>query len=1733
MLDTPEISPEVFHHQRLAAALRPRLQHLTSADLRGLLHSQRAIYLDPTGQPLAWFSTSSEPLREALLAAVNRQQATRRSLATRLAGLISISDFAEPLLTRVLHEQYGLQVDVKRALLHRWASEFEGPSQTIGGHRVRKGPEHRASLLEAALQNFEEKEDFHFSFISHFGNPIEKLDLQPAEFARLSRQLDLGQAYQSHLQQVFDSPATAQLLREDMINVIRCDFQVTLHRARMTSDISESSYQMLQELMVRGNARLDGKAVVCRRISLLDCELGDALLIGPSTTASASTERCVVWLAGAPAQPLKDYSSVSAFANGLVAQLKSTDFLAAMTAKVPQGLKGFFARRVDRALYVAPATAEGAMRETVARPRLDIVEREINGPLWATLQDLQVRRLKANARVLAVPTGDEDYQTRIRRLETWLQIAVDTLNSAAFVVPGINEVMLAVAGAQIMDSLFHGVHAWEQGETAEAVQQLVSVGLNLGVFAGLGAVGAVLHRSGFVDSLTSVELPNGDSRLWKPDLNGYASDITIPTTVEANALGQYLHAGRYFLRLDEHWYEQRQADSGQWRLVHPTDPAAYEPVLSHNGQGAWQYQGEQPLHWPRGQLLRRIGALADGLDDAQLEQALHISGVEEQALRSVHVHQLPIPALLADTLQRMQFERRITRLISDVRAGLAPQSGMTYPVALLVELPNWPANRVLEVFEGAELWGASSTYGLERWPQGRPIKLLAHEIRQGQLPEKVLAALSEDEIIPLLGSSVATADRLQALREAVAKQVHKRRGAIFDSLRQGTAGPSSAGVALLLRDFPTLPDSIAREIESQASLTEHAQLNQAGARLPLRLAEEARLYQQQVRLSRALEGLQWSAPHNPDSQRLALGLLESVPGWTGEVRIELREEVASGRLLARVGRADGELKILVANAERYRAYDGLGNELFSGEDYAAAILRALPDAERRALRIEVFDVGQLRMRLQQLAIDDRARASRLLGQQPRKPWHRAPLRLADGRGGYTLGGASSTLRPETHRRLGVLYPELNREQITRLVAELRKSGRDLAERVEGLEKEYRQLQLKLDYWQRSAPDSPTRRLAVSRLKRAWQRGGGSESHRLELKELDITGLPTLDVQFPHITELNLRGVAGPTGVHGGEIPAHLFSSFPKLKALGLVGSHLPEIPLSIRHCGELEELALGHNRLQVTDTMFQPLQALPRLQILSLASNQLGQLPDAAIDALSGLPKLTYLDLSSNSLVLEARHLEQLANLRLGNLNLADNRITLDEAGAAVFQRFIYLRNLNLSVNPLMRAPDLVIMPWLQNVDLSFCQLREWPGGLTGLMNQHQFQLRSINLADNQIEQLPQLAQTRFGQTLRHIGPRGNLALRLTNNPLNAQGILRLHALGLTHVFYGDAAVNRLWLEGASEARQGLWQDLFDSERNRPLFIALSTLERSQAAQIDAAHLTRRVWNLLELAAQDEVLRNELNDIAGSFPDTCGDAGADVFAALEVEVMANRLAGQALDDQGRSGELLGLYQRLYRRHEVERIADRISSLRQLRKNALDSGEALPALDPLDDISDADLGFTVDDIEVRLALRRTLATRLDFPEPSAGMLYRQLAYVSDSLASRVEREVRSLDSAANRQQWMLEQPGWARFLKQRFKPQFDALTDHWYQGAEYAEHCLDPSNPAVPMLDASLISFLHGQAADVAFIEAGISALSHDEAGALRRQVFNDHQYTVFLNVLARGQAAAERALLLQLTRQSG
>nr|NLU60289.1 hypothetical protein [Pseudomonas sp. BIGb0427] len=83
----------------------------------------------------------------------------------------------------------------------------------------------------------------------------------------------------------------------------RADFVAQVQRARSYGEITDAVQAALLLLANGAAPRLDGKAVVCRQISVLGSVLDGALLIGPDPAASNVTERCVAWIAGAPLYP--------------------------------------------------------------------------------------------------------------------------------------------------------------------------------------------------------------------------------------------------------------------------------------------------------------------------------------------------------------------------------------------------------------------------------------------------------------------------------------------------------------------------------------------------------------------------------------------------------------------------------------------------------------------------------------------------------------------------------------------------------------------------------------------------------------------------------------------------------------------------------------------------------------------------------------------------------------------------------------------------------------------------------------------------------------------------------------------------------------------------------------------------------------------------------------------------------------------------------------------------------------------------------------------------------------------------------------------------------------------------------------------------------------------------------------------------------------------------------------
>lgn len=1583
------------------------LKHATPQDLLTLGDLLVAQPVRKNGV-VPWHGAATAEERALLSECQRRVRRSGDELASLLRGLKGIAEFCEPLLIAQLKQTLGISPDVHACEV----VEIHQESVLLGA-MVKRVPLQQ-SLMQAALQNFPREASFEpgsaLAPRDAFGLELipgtesgyprfryrytDKLDIEPARFARLCHELDLGGQYQQHLRAIFAAPATQGMVRSRYIRAFKDQLLLCVQTAFMKQEISQQARQMLTSL-VQGEPQplLYGQPVRVSQLSLFGAPLYDVLIISANRDNAREIVPVLLYLPGAPLYPLKEYPSARAALRDLCTHLTLPPYQRLLRRYLAHEDQARVLNAIDEALHHLVPVPGSALHQRVVNPkgRVRATETFITDELFGYLYERHLDKTYATARALAVPSAVVDETARKARLAYWESIGLNALNAAAFFVPALGAVMAAVTAVQLVGEVIDGVQAWEDGDRALAWAHLESVGLNVAFMLGMAVVGrtaVAMAPSELMDGLIQVRLPNGQARLWQPAWDGYVSTIELQG-VEADGEGVVHHDGRTFIRVEGRVHEIARNAEGDWCVRHD-DAHAYQPLLAHNGQGAWRLVGEQVTGWSRGQLLRRIGHLAEGLSDAQLEQALQISGLEESAVRRMHMDRQPLPPLLHDTLRLLQGER-------------------------------WPATQV-------------------------------------EVPGDV-----------------------QRLR----------------------------------RMFPSLTDQAAQEMLARVPGSAREELAQGLAGPSLQLAEEARIYQRQLRVSRAIAGLYAPNLASLDSERLAAGLLAHLPGWSGEMCIELRDGSLEGSLLQRVGDPGAPLKVLVRNDERYAVFDENAEPLAREESIASALLKALPDSEREALQLMNDAPQALLEALYRQALADRGQTFSALGLQPIRPWFRSPMRLADGRRGYTLGGTISRLSPHS-RRLRELFPEINAAEVqltrTRLIA---RYG-SLEVGLSSLEAELARLEHALAQWYEEGDayfERGSRQIFGERLIGAWRLTGGDGWQTLDVSGLRVDALPVLSVHMEHIHELHM------SHMQLNAIPDGFLSGFTHLRNLDLEGNALDVIPAAVASMPQLQLLNMEGNHLSVSTTMFDALRPLRHLHALSLRGNGMTEFPAEAMQVLTALPQLRTLSLRFNRLVFDNVALERLSRLPLEFLDLSSNRLVLDEQGAQLFSRFVRLRQLNLSGNALGHAPQVGNLARLETLHLQQCGLEQWPDGLTTLMEQRPLQLRTVDVSRNQITSLPDFASTQFGARLRVDGHllRG---LYANYNPLDVQAVQRLRAVGVHFVSEELEARAFVWLEDASGVQRNLWNSLFQDASASALLDVVERLQLSSEFQRDFASVRTRVWNMLALASEHTVLREELQEIARAFPPTCGDAGTDAFSELEVAVLRFECRQRAINAQAQSAELLGLYKQLFRRAQVQQMADHIALRRKLRRAALRSDQPLPELDPLDDLSDATLArHGVDDIEIRLSIRQRLAGRLDYPEPSSSMLYADLAEVSDATLERLVNAVREGDTYAARRAWMVEDSGWQHYLKSIKAAQFEVLSEFWNQGLEYLDYCIGSSSTAVVRLDPSVLELL----------AAHLQQPLLDEAGKLRKVELSEQQFVDGCSAIAAAHQQAETGLIMSLT----
>ncbi|QOY69366.1 DUF6543 domain-containing protein [Pseudomonas sp. OST1909] len=1288
----------------------------------------------------AWLANATPEQRNEVTERFLANLTTQTQLDNTMAAFQDIDDFARPLLRKALKDQYRLDLDVDKILLCLRRPLAVGIVEVeVGDFEFLK-----LSLLEAALHNFEAYECKEGAYhktsgfmqatgISGTYHSV-AINLKVSQFLTLCRDLDIGAKYQAYLQGFFyPEDASAQAtLREQFIANQKAAVRAAAEQALLTGDIEAADHRMLLSV-IDGEIHpwMGDKQVWFRTLGLMHMRMTGCMVFSICKKYSYPDE-LIIYVPQDPEHPLKRYrwrqmeaefkrlftardparpndpapTPYQQFFSRFVPYDKRPYYFSQFTRKAADSPSDIWRSPWKKLLdFTTPHFITGikelppeapAKLEPNPDPFLYLSTRTRRGKAvwaanidpWKYFYEQHREQVIADARAHAVPTADVDAKARDAKLAHLLEIGMLGLNMVSMFVPVLGEAMMVVMAGQLLYETLEGAIEWGEGDRQAAKAHLIDVAENLAQIAVMAGVGAgVSHWQAakaepVIEALGEVKRPDGQVRLWKPSLSRYESPVVLRRDLHPNALGQYVQDGRTYIRQGSQVYEQYfDAQARKWRIKHPTDTEAYQPLLEHNGHGAWRHTLERPLEWDRLTLLRRMGHDVDAFSDTELLKVADVSGVSDNTLRKMHMDHTVAPPELADAMRLFKADADAARVIEQLEGNRTIDDLYLYALPLIVEMPRWPVGRVLEVFDGVVLTGKSVKYGIERSVKGvaaKPaIQVSRYDVLGGEVPARILAALDEAEITQLLGAEAARVNEHRALElnKQLADYARRRQSAIFDSIYAGTDALDKR-IRLLQRTCPGLSKTAAQTVLDHARGDELERLVTT-SRVPLNMLEEARWYARQGRLARAYAGLRSETMATADSRRLALHTLETLPGWPDTLRLEVRSTNTQGELLDSIGAPSApQKKYLVKHGPSYQAFDERGEALNSlaveGDNFFASVMHALPDEARQSLGVpHVSQYAALQRKLIEQADAYRLEASAWL--EPKTPRFKAPVRINDTLVGYQASGRGPSVSQQLAYQVRRIYPDLDDVQINALFLEWKRAGNDaraIVSKLKALFEEHQALHDTLNHWvnRSSTANRQSNLIAGEALKRSWGRSWlagkvpGADALALTLNE----PLPPLAANFSYVRELSVIG----TALHDTNIDGFL-SQFPALEKLTLRAPYIPAV-----------ESAQASPRLTRVPQVLAQFKGLKHLAV-SFDAHRLSAQLSPQLAALAGLEHLEIGYLAYDGHVLNTLDLSPLQGLK--RLKIVAPNISMQ--WPAYVQKLPLLERLDLALTTIATLP--------------------------------------------------------------------------------------------------------------------------------------------------------------------------------------------------------------------------------------------------------------------------------------------------------------------------------------------------------------------------------------------------------------------------------------------------------------
>ncbi|WP_367616170.1 NEL-type E3 ubiquitin ligase domain-containing protein [Pseudomonas vlassakiae] len=653
----------------------------------------------------SWLTGAATEHRDGYQRALLAQQAAADRLQQVLRQIPALDDFALVQLRQALQLAGADHVEPRYCFVDI-KEQFELPSASKS-HRPTITYRSRQTLLAAALHNFDEDETRSWllreaQLTSANG---EVLDLSFRRYAKLCRDLDIGAKYQALLRKVLKpAPPRGQpvdtnhnVVEKRFADSLRTRMRASVYASRIKGLIDEADLQRLLGLLdSEAGVSTAGAHWTACQLYLLGKPMVGVVALEYRPVAGGELDEVTLWIPGDPVRELQSHDTWAAAYDALAVQLRDPAYRAFFHRFVKAEDLHDFARHFADAVKRAGAHAP---------PQLDGRSFALERDLFAFLGAEQVQKLFADAAFMAVPKDIEDRKRRHERLNRMLNAGLDLLNMAAFFVPVVGELMLAVNAAQLLDEVYEGYEAWRLGDRAAAVDHLFSVAgsVALGV-ASAGVIHAV-RQAPFIDQLVPQVMDHGGVRLRKGQtaaqfesvpsslLQGLDADrFADMLSTEASTLMRVTGLGPEQMRrlcVEGAPVPARLLDMHARLKLH-----ASEPLL--NGT-AFEQQLASLRQVPSADQTLLIRAFKGLTPDAAQEIIEHTSSEQLQALRST---QRP-PLSMAERARRYLRENRLDKAgLGIALGGLANTDTERLVLGLVDHHVPWPASVRVELRAG-------------------------------------------------------------------------------------------------------------------------------------------------------------------------------------------------------------------------------------------------------------------------------------------------------------------------------------------------------------------------------------------------------------------------------------------------------------------------------------------------------------------------------------------------------------------------------------------------------------------------------------------------------------------------------------------------------------------------------------------------------------------------------------------------------------------------------------------------------------------------------------------------------------------------------------------------------------------------------------------------------------------------------------------------------------------------